>query len=384
MVTRLFLPEPGAASLRLSALSTALLDLGYRLTVLTSRAPMGLTIHEKPTTNARMRVRRFPVLRDRAGYVRGYLQYMSFDLPAFWRILLTPRVDVVVVEPPPTTGFIVRIACALRRIPYVYFAADIWSDAARSAGTPRLMIAAVRSMERWAMGGASRVLCVSQEFTDRLRMLGVSTPISVVGNGADLSRFTSEGEQKSLDGPYFLYAGTASEVHGAMIFLDAFTLVADRHPEARLVFLGHGSDWASLIEFARGLPAEVVRFVPRVAPEEAASWMRGAVATLASVVPGGYVRAFPTKIYSSVACGTPVVFTGVGPAHAFIERSELGVAVGYDAGAVAQAIIGFLENPFERTARAKIAEWATTNISLDAVGQRGASVIKEVVNATHS
>ncbi|MDO5500237.1 MAG: hypothetical protein Q4F67_11230 [Propionibacteriaceae bacterium] len=36
----------------------------------------------------------------------------------------------MIVEPPPTTGLVVRVACALRRTPYVYYAADLWSVAA--------------------------------------------------------------------------------------------------------------------------------------------------------------------------------------------------------------------------------------------------------------
>src|SRR3546814_10831501 len=36
-------------------------------------------------------VRRARVLRDAAGYVRGYLQYMSFDIPLAVRLLLARR-----------------------------------------------------------------------------------------------------------------------------------------------------------------------------------------------------------------------------------------------------------------------------------------------------
>ena len=77
-----------------------------------------------------------PVLRDEAGYVRGYAQYMSFDLPLALRLLAGRRPDLVVAEPPPTTGAVVRVIAALRGVPYAYYAADVWSDASQATGAP--------------------------------------------------------------------------------------------------------------------------------------------------------------------------------------------------------------------------------------------------------
>ena len=92
---------------------------------------------------------------------------------------------------------------------------------------------------------------------------------------------------------------------------------AQSHPDSRLVFLGQGSD--------RGAPRGgrraswrpgAVDFLGVVPPEEAARWLRGAVAALVSIRPGqGYDFARPTKIYAATACGTPVVFAGEGAGH---------------------------------------------------------------------
>src|SRR5690625_1410599 len=92
VATRIFAPEPAAASLRLGALVRALADAGHRVTVLTTTAP------GRYVPPPGVRVRRWPVLRDRDGYVRGYLQYLSFDVPLALRLLLTRRPDAVVVE----------------------------------------------------------------------------------------------------------------------------------------------------------------------------------------------------------------------------------------------------------------------------------------------
>jgi len=384
LVSRIFLPEAGAAPIRLAALCHALVEQGYRTTVLTATAPRNLRTSAASSHPESVRVRTFPVVRDKAGYVRGYLPYLSFDLPAFWRILFTHRPDLVVVEPPPTTGVMTRLACAIRRIPYVYFAADIWSDAARVAGSPAPVVAAVTWMERFSMAGAATVLCVSPEFADRLHSIGVVAPIEIVGNGADLARYTASGDAEKLDGPYFIYAGTASEVHGAEIFVDAFSVVARDHPDAKLVFLGQGSSWPELRDRASRLRDGSVLFKPRVSAEVAAGWLRGAVASLASVAPDGYVRAFPTKMYASVACGTPVIFTGVGPGQTFAAQQDLGEAVAYHVDDVAAAMYRALQKPATRDRRRRIAQWAAAHVSLGAVADIAVSAISAVLETSRA
>ena len=155
LATRTFTPEPTAAALRLGALARALAAGGDRVRVLTSRlapsvardarqrADGGVEPGESPGL---VEVRRAPVLRDRTGAVRGYVSYMSFDLPLLARLLTGPRPDVVVSEPPPTTGVAVRLACAARRIPYVYYCADIVSDAAALAGVPGVGVRTVAGL----------------------------------------------------------------------------------------------------------------------------------------------------------------------------------------------------------------------------------------------
>ena len=377
IVSRIFAPEPSAASFRLRAIANRAVASAHEVTVLTSRRPPGL--RDVPADlNPRVVVRRAPVLRDRAGYVRGYLQYLSFDAPLTFRLLCGRRPDVVLVEPPPTTGVVVRLVCAVRRIPYAYYAADVWSDAARMTGAPRIVIAAVRAMEKFAMRGARRLLSVSQGVTDRLADWGFdgSDRVVTIGNGIDLEQFRFDGESIDLGTPYFLYAGTASEVHGAIIFIEAFSRVLSTHPDARLVFIGQGAEWHAIGEVAKTLPPGSVMLKARMEPDEVALWLRGAHASLASVRPGGgYDFAFPTKIYASASCGTPIIYAGPGPARHFVEASRAGEALAYDIEAIADAMVRRLESPASERERRRIAEWATNNVDIDAVARRAVSIL---------
>lgn len=377
IASRIYAPEPAAASYRLAALARGLHADGAQVTVLTSTSPEFVAGEGE----AGVAVRRAPVLRDSTGAVRGYVPYLSFDIPLVLRLLMVRRPDVVVVEPPPTTGAAARLVCAIRRIPYIYYAADVLSDAAAAAGSPALIVRAVRALERWVLRGAAVVLSVSDGVSLRLSELGVSATVETVGNGVDTTQFAPTGPVHELGAPYLLYAGTASEVHGAGVFLDAFARVLERHPSARLVFMGQGSEREALEQDARRLPAGSVVFEPRRSAREVSEWLRGASASLASVLPGhGYDFAFPTKMYASVACGTPVIYAGGGPGQEFARLPAVGAAADYDVAQVAGAMSEALDRPIDRAARGALADWARATVSLEAVAHRASLVVTRVAN----
>lgn len=382
IASRIFDPEPSAATFRLRALAEEFVRAGHEVTVLTVRPPKRLASQSADSTRP-YRVRRAPVIRDRAGYVRGYLPYMSFDLPLFFRILFRGRTDFVIVEPPPTTGFFVRLAAAVTHTPYAYYAADIWSDAASQTGAPAWVLRTVRVLERAALRGAKLVLSVSDGVTGRLKELGISSNIETVGNGIDVEAFGNAifAQLRDPGVPVFLYAGTTSEWHGADVFVKAMPRVLKSRPDAVLVFMGGGSERENLVALAAELGVDhAVRFEPVQQPSDLGPKLRGATAAVASVRPdAGYDFAFPTKLYSAAACGAPLIYAGIGPAVPFVETHvdgrPLGEAVDSDAESVAVAMISAAAAPFDRDRRATVASWAAEHVSLTAAASRAMRAI---------
>jgi glycosyltransferase involved in cell wall biosynthesis len=363
IATRVYHPEPAAAAFRLKALAHALDEAGAEVTVLTGR----LAGVDARLVDAGVTVRRAPVLRDSAGLVRGYVQYLSFDVPLFFRLLTGRRPDVVVAEPPPTTGVVVRLACALRRIPYVYYAADVLSDAVVATGAPSFVARAVALLESWALSGAAHVVAVTDGVEERVRELGARRT-TVVRNGVDTTTFTPAGPRhaEAPGGPYAVYAGTMSEWQGADVFVRAFAKVRASVPDATLVFLGQGSARDEIEQEARSLPdgGAYVRMLPTVPAAEASAWLRGARATLVSLRPGlGYDFAFPTKVYAGLASGTPVLYAGPGIAAEVIAADGLGLAVEHDADQVADALAGLLRDEPAPEERSRLAAWTAENAS---------------------
>ena len=394
LATRTFTPEPTAAALRLGALARALAAGGDTVRVLTSRLAPSVARDARKTEETQapedacgnagegpglVEVRRAPVLRDRTGAVRGYVSYMSFDLPLLARLLVGPCPDVVVCEPPPTTGVAVRLACALRRVPYVYYCADIVSDAAALAGVPGLVVRTVAGLESFALRGARRVIAVSEGVAIRARELG-ARDVAVVPNGVRVPEAVATGVPDGFpagSGPVFVYAGTVAQWLAPEVFVDAFERARGRLGDARLVFVGQGSGWDALAERSRGVTG--VDLIPAVSADEADRWMARATATLASLRPGGYDYAYPTKILASLAQGTPVIYAGPGQAARDVAEGGLGVACSLDADEIAEAMVALASGAASWVGRDGARAWVREHRSVLASSRAAAAVVRSVL-----
>ena len=111
-----------------------------------------------------------------------------------------------------------RAVCALRRLPYAYRAADLWSEAVRETGAPPIVAKVLTRLENWVLNGASTLMTVHEGMEERLAARGISTRTRRLGFGIDTNVFRPDGRCVETGGPLFVYAGTASEVHGTKIF----------------------------------------------------------------------------------------------------------------------------------------------------------------------
>ncbi|TFD50800.1 glycosyltransferase WbuB [Cryobacterium frigoriphilum] len=376
LATRLFTPEVGAGSFRLQALTDALVARGAQVEVVTTTPPRTARIGPD---SAGVTVSRFPALRDAGGNVRGYVQYLSFDLPLLFRLLFR-RADVIVSEPPPTTGVVVSFVSALKRRPYVYYAADIWTDALNALAVPRVIKRIMRAVEGFVFRHADAIIAVSDEVAARVTQFGVDAArLSVANNGINTALFTPHGALADTPGPVFVYTGTMSEWQGASVFLEAMSRVVQSHPTAQLRFFGQGSDESALRATAARLGLTTVTFGGVVPPDVAALWLRSATAALASIKPGqGYDFAKPTKIYAAAACGTPVIFAGAGAGAQLVNQNALGWGADYTVDAVAAAMGAAIDEHGDGT-RARLqqarSDWAESNASLRVTGQRAADAV---------
>lgn len=384
IASRLFVPEVSAGAFRLGALARALARRGVEVGVVTTRPPKHAPVIPDP---AGVEVDRWPVLRDAGGNVRGYAQYASYDAPLAIR-LLGRRYGVAIAESPPTTGLVVAAISALKRRPFVYYAADVWTDGVIAMGAAKPVVWLMRWMERRVLRSARGILSVSDEVTDRLVSLGADLArIRTVGNGIDTEVFTAGAQPAEPEETYFVYTGTMSEWQQPDVFIRAFARIVEEFPSLRLRFFGQGSVEKDLRALADELVPGRVEFGGVVGPAQSARWIRGAVASLVSIVPGiGYDFARPTKTYAAAACGTPVLFAGAETGGALVRDAGLGEAVAFGVDDVADAmrrLLGAADSGQTEAERARRAGWARSHVSLEAVGDRAADAVIDAAIAYH-
>ena len=384
IASRLYEPEVGAAAFRIAALARAL-GRDHDVTVLTTRPPSG---SPAPIGGSDVRVSRAPVLRDRGGAIRGYVQYLSFDIPLFVRLLLRGRADVMVAEAPPTTGLVTLLAARLTRSRFVYYPGDVWTDGMIAMGASGVLVRVMRAIESLVVRRADLVIAVSPEIIGRFEVLGaVPHRIAEVGNGIDVDVFGADVEPAPAERPYFVYTGTMSEWQRPELFVEALALLGEDGRGVDLRFFGQGASEAAVRDSAERLvPGQVVvgGWVP---PAVAARWIRGAIGSLVSIVPGiGYDFARPTKTYAAAAAGTPVLFAGPETGAAVVRDAGLGETAPFDAVAVAQAMRRLIEaDRSGETGRLRDARsaWAGATVSLRAVGERAAAAVLGTLRGPH-
>jgi glycosyltransferase involved in cell wall biosynthesis len=149
------------------------------------------------------------------------------------------------------------------------------------------------------------------------------------------------------DAPVVMYVGTLSQItHHVGLLLDAFALVAQRLPAARLLLVGDGEDRVALMAKAwrLGLGARAL-FAGAVPPAAVPAYLALAACSVDPVGDDAVAAArSPLKIVESLASGVPVVTGDVGD-RAEMLAQDAGVLVRPgEARALAEGIAALLEH----------------------------------------
>jgi glycosyltransferase involved in cell wall biosynthesis len=164
----------------------------------------------------------------------------------------------------------------------------------------------LRTGGRWTFNTADLVFCYTDEEKHRLREYGVSTPVTVVPNGVDTTRFSPGGPgHDGLSGsPALLFVGRLVDGKRPATALEALDSVTDSYPNVTLTFCGTGPLRDDLERDAtrRGLSGKV-QFLGHVPYEEMPAIYR---AVDALVLPSR-TEGFPRTVLEALASDVPVV-----------------------------------------------------------------------------
>ena len=291
---------------------------------------------------------------------------------------------VLAMSPPLTLGLAGWCVARARRVPFVFNIQDVFPDVAVEVGaiTNPGVIAAASALERWIYRRSDAVTVLSEDLADNVAakiVRGVAGPraddlrsrVKVIPNFVDTTHIQPSERENSYRREFDLvgrqvvmYAGNVGFSQSLDLVIDAaVALAAD--PEVAFVIHGGGAARESLQERAQGLPN--VRFVPMQPKERLPEVLAAADVHVVPLRRGLARSSVPSKLYSILAAGRPVV-ASVDPGTE-VERTlaEAGAGVAVtpeDPVAFTAAVRSLLEDrgraaAMGRAGRAFVEDWAS-------------------------
>jgi colanic acid biosynthesis glycosyl transferase WcaI len=325
-VNRFFYPDHSATSQLLSDLAFHLSEAGFDVQILTSRQ-----IYDDPSRvlPARENVRGVKVHRGWATRLgRGRLlpravDYLTFYLSAIAKLAaLADSSTVVVAETdPPLLSVPSALVARLRRAPLVNWTQDLFPEIAQSLGVPGIALVApvLRRLRNLSLKLAQTNVVLGDCMALRLRAQGVAQDqIEVIHNWSpvEMEPPSTPPIANPLRGEWSLaqkfvvgYSGNFGRAHDFATVLDAAAALRDLC-DVHFLFVGSGAQrpWVEARVAALGLTQ--VSFRPYQPFDRLALSLSVPDLHLVSLKPELEGLIVPSKFYSVLAAGRPVLFVG--------------------------------------------------------------------------
>lgn len=215
------------------------------------------------------------------------------------------------------------------------------------------MFRLIRPQIRYALRKAEGSIAVCKALQDvMVSLAGPDHKSRVIGNGVDTSRFfpmpQDEARRKlnlPLDGPIAVAVGALIERKGYHLLIPAFARIREQFPNARLYILGEGESRGELEQMIRRLGlVDRVHLHGSCPNARLHYWYSAAdVSCLVSSREG-----WPNVLLESLACGTPVVATGLWGTPEVITSADLGVMVDQTVSSIAAGLSSALKREWNR------------------------------------
>ncbi len=284
--------------------------------------------------------------------VSNYLSYLALAVP---RALAIHPDIVLAMTDPPVAGIAGAFIARMADRPFVYNIRDLYPDMAIGGDIvqPNRWVDRWEKMHRRALRQATRVIVLGDDMRDRIISKGVSPDrVVVVRDGVSFALSAPERndlvvQKIRCDFSFVaLHAGNLG-FYGAW---DSLLKAADilRNENTGLVFVGDGANRAALEISAKPLPN--VRFLPFFPVEEVPQVMMAGDVHIVTVRRGLEGVVVPSKLYSILAAGRPVLAIAAAESDAarIVRESGCGISADPDDPAAIAAAIRELRNDQNR------------------------------------
>jgi colanic acid biosynthesis glycosyl transferase WcaI len=286
--------------------------------------------------------------------VSNYLSYLALAVPR----ALAIRPDVILaMTDPPVAGIAGAFVARLARRPFVYNIRDMYPDMAIGGDIvrPSRWIEGWEKMHRRALRQAARVIVLGDDMRERILSKGINPDrVVVVRDGTSFPASMPDRAdpivQEIRSGFPFVavHAGNLGFYGAWSTLLEAAKILGNEN--SGLVFIGDGANRPKLEAEASGLAN--VRFLPFRPFEQVPHVMMAGDIHIVTVRRGLEGVVVPSKLYSILAAGRPVLVVAAANSDAarIVCKSGCGMAADPDDPVAVAAAIRTLRNDPARLA----------------------------------
>lgn len=310
------------------------------------------------------------------------------------RAVLAARPDVVVLSNIPLLSlFLLTLSLRLRRVPYVFWQQDVYSEAIRViardrfAGLGRLIGWVAGRAERQVARGAAAIVPISDTFIEQLDAWGIQrSRVHVIPNWGAIDEMPQRPRDNAwakahdlVGAPVVMYAGTLGLKHDPSV-LSKLARTAPTGTRTVVVSEGRGREW--LESEAGAVPGlTLLDYQPY---EQLPDMLASADVLLVVLERDASRYSVPSKVLNYLCAGRPVLAL-LPPDNAvasMVDAAQAGVVVAPgDADAAAAALQSLLSSPTARDRMGAAARrYAERTFDVGRVGERFESLLCDTKN----
>jgi glycosyltransferase involved in cell wall biosynthesis len=367
-----FYPEMVSTGMHMTELATRLAELGWQITVLTSKPSWGTDDPDAGPVPAEMvyqnvRIIRVPTLGSQRGsMVSKTVSAVSFVPSVAWA-LWQRRADyrsLVITTNPPFVGVLGWLVSRVFRRPYLVIVYDVFPEFAISLGVvaPESWLARVwRRTTRMILCGAGVTVVIGrdmQKLIEERMPARLHHRIVMIPNWSDERRVhpvpaaaNTFRQEHVAEGCFVVqYAGRLGEKHSLEPLIDAARLLSDSNVLFQLV--GEGAKKPKLEALVAEYGLSNVQFLPYQPMHRLAEMLSAADLSVVCLEPGHTGISVPSKAYGVLASGTPIlgILDPDGEIGQMIAETGCGVLVEPNGARIADVIRELMADAVKRTA----------------------------------
>lgn len=339
LFTDTYAPQVNGVSVSLQMISEGLKKRGHQVTIFAPKFP-GYKDDEP-------NVMRLPSLK-----------YLN-NPPIYVAVLGTPRstwkltrenFDVLHAHSPASVGLLAYLTASTKRLPLIYTYHTSITDYThyiKFIGGTGLIKRAAGWFSKASTDLGDQIVVPSPKFYRLLLEQKVKQPITIIPNGIDLSMFQVAKNPGALrnrlglspDAPILLTVGRMDPEKRLEFIVEAFDLIADRVPNAHLVFAGDGSSRKSVEDKANATRArERIHFLGMVKRTDLPDVFHDATVFLSAST----TEVHPISVIEAIASGLPFVAVQDEAFEGMLEDGQNGYAVPLDVKKYADTLADLL------------------------------------------